>query len=306
MSASRIKTVEPTVLGLVAIGVAAALWAVSAAVASDLFARGVPPLELAAARAGVAVLGFGLIALVRREAGSGAGVPALHLIAFGLSIALVNAAYYLAIDHLAVAVAIVLQYTAPAFVVTHTAIRARRLPTAQVAGALVLALVGVVVASELPAGDVGDLDGLGILFGLASGILFATYTLLSEKVGAAYGPVGGMLRAFAIATAFWIIYQSFNGWPGELFEGANLVPVLYVGVAGTLVPFLLYVWAIGHVVPERAAIAATLEPALAGLVAFVWLDQALSTMQIAGGVLVLAAIVMLQAKRKSRIVAPEP
>lgn len=312
MSTARIKTAPPSVLGLVAIATAAALWAVSAAVASDLFARGVRPLELAAARAVVALLGFGIIALVRREPRGGPGVSggrkvsALHLIALGLSIALVNAAYYLAIDHLDVAIAIVLQYTAPAFVVTYTALRARRMPTAQVAGALVLALVGVVVASELPAGNIGDLDGLGILFGLASGILFATYTLLSEKVGAAYGPVGGMFRAFAIATAFWIIYQSFNGWPGELFEGANLVPVLYVGVAGTLVPFLLYVWAIGHVVPERAAIAATLEPALAGLVAFVWLDQALSTMQIAGGVLVLAAIVMLQAKRKSRIVAPEP
>lgn len=308
MSTARIKTAEPSVLGLIAIALAAALWAVSAAVASDLFDRGVRPLELAAARAGVAVLGFGLIALVRREPGVGGGrkVSAPHLIAFGLSIALVNAAYYLAIDHLAVAVAIVLQYTAPAFVVTHTAIRARRMPTAQVAGALVLALVGVVVASELPAGDIGDLDGLGILFGLASGILFATYTLLSEKVGAAYGPVGGMLRAFAIATAFWIIYQSFNGWPGELFEGTNLVPILFVGVAGTLVPFLLYVWALGHVVPERASISATLEPALAGLVAFIWLDETLSAMQITGGVLVLAAIVMLQAKRKSRIVAPEP
>ncbi|MPZ71490.1 MAG: EamA family transporter, partial [Actinobacteria bacterium] len=77
------------------------------------------------------------------------------------------------------------------------------------------------------------------------------------------------------------------------------------GLAGTLVPFLLYVWAIGHVVPERAAIAATLEPALAGLVAFIWLDEALSAMQVAGGVLVLVAVVTLQVRRKARI-APEP
>lgn len=82
--------------------------------------------------------------------------------------------------------------------------------------------------------------------------------------------------------------------------------ILFVGLMGTLAPFLLYVWAVSKVPPERAAIAATLEPALAGLVAFVWLDQGLSAMQIAGGVLVLGAVVLLQARRKKRIVGPEP
>lgn len=298
-------SLEPSVLGLAAIGAAATLWAVAAVVASDLFDRGVKPLELAEARSVIAVMGFGVLALLRREPRRGARVPAPHLIALGLSIALVNAAYYLAIDHLDVAVAIVLQYTAPAFVVTYTALRVRRMPEGQIAAALALALVGVVVASEVPAGDLGDLDVIGILFGLASGVLFATYTLLSERVGAAYGSIGGMLRAFAVAATFWLIYQSFNGWPAELFAGRNLAPILFVGLAGTLVPFLLYVWAIGHVVPERAAIAATLEPALAGLVAFIWLDEALSAMQVAGGVLVLAAVVTLQVRRKARI-APEP
>lgn len=305
MSRPRSAPIEPSVLGLVAIGTAAALWAIAAAVASDLFDRGVKPLELAEARSVIAVVGFGAIALLRRERRRAARVPAPHLIALGLSIALVNAAYYLAIDHLDVAVAIVLQYTAPAFVVTYAALRLKRMPDVQITTALGLALIGVVVASEVPAGDLGNLDLVGILFGLASGVLFATYTLLSEAVGAAYGPIGGMLRAFTVAATFWLVYQSFNGWPGELFVGRNLIPILYVGIAGTLIPFLLYVWAIGHVVPERAAIAATLEPALAGVVAFIWLDEALSAMQIAGGILVLAAIVTLQVRRKARI-APEP
>ncbi len=305
MSRPKTTSIEPSVLGLVAIGTAAALWAIAAAVASDLFDRGVKPLELAEARSVIAVVGFGFIALLRRERRSAVRVPAPHLIILGLSIALVNAAYYLAIDHLDVAVAIVLQYTAPAFVVTYAALRLKRMPDVQITTALVLALIGVVVASEIPAGDLGNLDLIGILFGLASGVLFATYTLLSEAVGAAYGPIGGMLRAFSVATTFWLVYQVFNGWPGELFVARNLIPILYVGIAGTLIPFLLYVWAIGHVVPERAAIAATLEPALAGVVAFIWLDEALSAMQITGGIIALAAVVTLQMKRKARI-APEP
>ncbi len=304
MTQSGTREVSPA--GLTAIALAAALWAVSAAVAASLFARGVEPLELAASRAVIAFAGFGIISLALRDRASDRGSAIPHVVALGLAIALVNAAYYLAIDHLAVAIAIVLQYTAPAFLVAYTALRRRRRPTPQVLGALGLALAGVLLASEIPGGDLGNLDLLGILFGLSSGVLFATYTMVSERVGATYGPIGGMLRAFGVASLFWVATQSFRGWPAELFEARNIPLILFVGLMGTLAPFLLYVWAVSKVPPERAAIAATLEPALAGLVAFVWLDQGLSAMQIAGGVLVLGAVVLLQARRKKRIVGPEP
>lgn len=299
------NSAPPHLPGLGAIALAALLWALAAAVASDLFRAGVDPLDLAAARAIVATGGFAVLYLSRARSAAKRRSSPWTLIAFGLSIAAVNAAYYLAIDHLAVAVAIVLQYTAPAFVVVYSAFSTRTRPSTGILGALALALLGVVIASELPAGNLGELDATGILFGLASGVLFATYTLLSEGVGSAYGSIGGMLRAFAVASVVWIVFLAWQGWPAELFEAGNVLPVLYVGLAGTLAPFLLYVWAIQRVAPERAAIAATLEPAFAGLVAWAWLGQSLSAMQLAGGVLVLTAILALQAQGRKPL-PPEP
>jgi DME family drug/metabolite transporter len=82
--------------------------------------------------------------------------------------------------------------------------------------------------------------------------------------------------------------------------------VLFVGLAGTLSPFLLYVWGIRRVRAERATIAATLEPVLAALFAWVLLDQSLGPMQISGGVLVCAAVVLLQTRRREPVRAPEP
>jgi drug/metabolite transporter (DMT)-like permease len=297
-------------LGIAAIGAAAALWAIAAAVASDLFDEGVPPVELAEARSVIAALGFVVLAAIRHPPATrrdrARRVHPLHLIALGLSIALVNAAYYLAIDRLPVAIAIVLQYTAPAMVVAYTAVVSRRTPSKEIVIAVVAAVVGVVLVAEVPGGDLGTLDTLGIAFGLCSAVLFATYTLLSEPAGKMWGPIEAMRRAFIVASVAWVLFQIPRGWPQELFDLDNLAQVIYVGLFGTLAPFLLYVWAIGIVRPDRATIAATLEPVLAAVVAWVWLGQDLSLMQIAGGVLVIAAVALLQLRGTRPVIAPEP
>lgn len=294
---------------------AGALWAGAAAVASHLFDNGVSPLELVEARAVIAAAGLGLLSLARRRVhrvsgcggtGSSPSSAVGTVVSLGLALALVNLAYYLAIDRLAVAVAIVLQYSAPALVVLWTATVERRRPSGRVLASLVAAVTGVVLVSELLTGDVGKLDLFGIAMGLASAVLFATYTLLSERAEEAYGPLGAVLRAFIVASVFWIVVQVPFGWPGSLFEPENVLPVLFVGVAGTLVPFLLYVWGVARIRSERASIAATLEPVLAALFAWMWLGQSLSAMQIGGGALVLAAVTSLHATRPEAADAADP
>lgn len=285
-------------LGLAAVALASVLWAVAAIVARTLFEDGVGPTELSQARAYLAFLGFGplLVALRRPHAGiredrTAAPFPLPKLIALGASIALVNAAYYVAIEHLPVAIAIVMQYTAPALVVAWVALAARRPPRAEVTLAVVLAVVGVALASGVSGG--GDLPLIGLLAAGSSAVLFAAYTLLSHDAALTYGPTGAMFRAFGIASLFWLAFQASRGFPGTLVDPDNLWRVLYVGLAGTLAPFLLYVWGIARVKAERAVIAASLEPPAAALLAWLWLEQRLSITQIAGGVLVILAVASL-------------
>ena len=76
-----------------------------------------------------------------------------------------------------------------------------------------------------------------------------------------------------------------------------------MGVVGTLLPFLLYIWAVARVRAERAAIAATLEPVLAAALAWVWLGEELSALQVVGGGLVLGAVLMLQPNARK---SPDP
>ncbi len=114
-----------------------------------------------------------------------------------------------------------------------------------------------------------------------------------------------MLRAFALAALIWVAYQVPNGWPAELVENGNFIPVLFVGIGGTLAPFLLFVWAVQRVRPERAAVVATLEPLFAAVIAWGWLGQTLSVMQVAGGLLILSSVVWLQVSAREPVVAPE-
>jgi DME family drug/metabolite transporter len=292
--------------GLGAVALAAALWALGAVVASSLFDNGVKPLELAAARSVVSALGLALVpAAWPRPASRPPAAVRRSLVGLGACIGLVNSVYYVAIERLPVAVALVLQYTAPAMVVIWTALRLRAKPRNEVLFALLLALAGVALVSGLLGAEVGSADGLGIVMGIASAILFATYTLVGESVISTYGPLGAMFRAFSIAGAGWITWQVFNGWPAELFEPANLPRVLLVGVMATLIPFFLYLWGVERVRAERAAIAATLEPVLGAVVAWLFLNQNLGVVQIIGGMLVIVAVILIQTGRKEPVIIAE-
>lgn len=292
--------------GLAAIALAAALWALGAVVAASLFADGVEPLELAEARSVVAALGLALIPMSWRPPEETPSYAVRRgLLLLGVCIGLVNAVYYVAIDRLPVAVALVLQYTAPAMVVVYMAVRQRTRPRNEVVVAVLLALAGVALVSGFLGADLGSVDGLGVAMGIASAVLFASYTLVGESVTRTYGPLGAMFRAFSIAGSLWICWQIFNGFPRELFDPANLPRVVLIGLGATLAPFLLYLWGVERVRAERAAIAATLEPVLGALVAWVFLGQTLGAAQTVGGALVIAAVILIQTGRSRPVLRPE-
>jgi drug/metabolite transporter (DMT)-like permease len=73
--------------------------------------------------------------------------------------------------------------------------------------------------------------------------------------------------------------------------------MLYVVVAGTMVTFLLVAAALRHISATRVAIIAMLEPVGASAVAFAWLGESFGAAQLAGGAIVLAAILLAQTAR---------
>ena len=284
------RTAQGT-LGLAAIAVAATMFAIAGAVAANLFDAGVTPVELAQVRAAVAFVGLLLVPAARRGRGRGL-VPRVVLL-HGTSLALVTVSYYIALDHLTVAVAIVFQYTGPAMVVSWTAIKARRWPSLRILLCLVMAVAGAALISEIASGRLGSLNLVGVAAGLGSAVLFASMSVLSEISADVFGPLGATLRAWGVAVVLWALYGLAVRWPERALDVELLPQVLFVSIFGTLAAFLLYVWGIERVRAERASIALTLEPVVAAAVAWVWLAQSLSAVQMAGAALVISAVVAL-------------
>lgn len=283
---------SPNRSGLLATIVTVAAWAIAGNVANRLFLSGVQPFELAGASTTIATFGLAILdSLVGRFHAKPIDRPqfALGVILVGLV-----GGNYLAIQRLPVAVAIVLLFTAPILVVLWTSLTSRCLPSRPVLVALSFSIVGVLLVSNLIDSERAEVEWLGILIGLTSAVFFAAYIVLSDRVSATQETIGVMLKVFAVASLFWMAYQLTQGMPWTLLAPENLPNVIYVGIAGTLLPYLLFFWSIQRIQAERAAIAATLEPVLASVLAWIWFGQTLTPMQILGGFLIVVAITWMQ------------
>jgi drug/metabolite transporter (DMT)-like permease len=219
--------------------------------------------------------------------------------------------YFVAITHLDVGIALVIQYIAPVLVAlwarffVHEPVR-RRLWVA-----LALALVGLSLVVDLWGGV--SLNGIGVAASLAAACAYALYILMAERSLQRGRDVFSLLAwGFLFAAVFWALAQPWWTFPTRLLDddaallgrlAHTSAPVWlllgYIVVFGTVVPFALMITALRHIPATRATVVAMAEPVLAGVVAYAWLEESVGPQQIAGGILVLAGIVLAQTARSA-------
>jgi drug/metabolite transporter (DMT)-like permease len=297
-------------LGYAMVWTAATLFAVNGAVAKVILESGVSSLRLAQARSAGALVGFGLvILLVARRTLRVGRAELLSLAVFGIvGLALVQLLYFLAIRRLPIGIALLLEYLAPLLVALWARFVGQEPVRSRVWAALALALAGLTLVVELWGGV--TLDGWGVAAALAGAGAFAAYILLAERGVRRRDPVSFSLYGFLFATLFWALVQPLWSFPlGAFRDEISLLGNLsewtlpawalaaWMVVLGTIVPFWLVVGALRHVSATRVGIIAMLEPVVAAIVAYFWLDESLSPVQLGGGGVVLAAILLAQTAR---------
>ncbi len=287
---------RPATVAVIAVIAAGACWGLGAVIAKTAFDRGVPPARMAEARVAVALLVLGIaLAWARRDLLRPPRASVPMLVAFGLCVAGVNFAYYVAIDRLAVGVAISLQYTGPVLLLALAAATSARKPSrpAWVAGGLTL--VGAVLVSGAVSG-LDRLDAAGLAAALVSAVLFAGYLLTARSAGRRGAqPATVLLWGFVVAVAAWSVAAPWWSWPvNRLSDPRVALSVVGVGVIGTLVPFFLTVGAVRILSSATAGIAATVEPPFAAGFAWLFLSQGLTPVQLLGGACVLAGVILAQ------------
>jgi drug/metabolite transporter (DMT)-like permease len=290
--------------------VAATLFGVNGSVAKVALSSGLSSLRLSEARCAGACVGLMLIVLVRSPSALRLRRhELLRLAVFGLfGVALVQLFYFLAIHRLAIGIALLIQYLGPLLVAIYARAFGHERVRRRIWAALALSLTGLALMVELWRGVA--LDGLGVAFALISAVVFAAYLLLAEYEVQYRDSVSLMAWGFFFATLFWTFAQPWWSFPaGRVAHTVSLqgrlagwhLPVwalvLWVVVLGSIVPFSLIVAALRHVSATRVGIAAMLEPVVATIVAWAWLRETLSPVQLAGAGVVLAAILLAQTAR---------
>ena len=309
LAAAQPRVRRPAV-GYAMVAVAAVLFGVNGTVSKVALSSGLSSLRLTEARCAGACLGLALLAALRDRAELRLRPREWRRLAvFGVAgVAFVQLFYFLAIHRLAIGIALLIQYLGPLLVAIWARTFGHERVRRRIWAALGLSLTGLVLMVQLWRG--GGIDGLGVAFALVAAVVYAVYLLLAEHGVSDRDPTSLLAWGFLFATAFWTLAQPWWSFPrGAVAHTVTLqgrlaawhLPVwglvLWVVVLGTIVPFSLVVGALRHVSATRVGIVAMLEPVVATVVAWLWLQESLAPVQVAGAAIVLCGILLAQTAR---------
>ena len=291
---------------------AAFLWGVSAALGRAAFTgklplgaaalRPIDPLILSQARTTFSLLVL-LPLLVASQGWQRIKMPArdlaycFHLGTLGVAVS--NYFYYVAIQRTNVATAIIVQYTAPVWVLLYVVARGQQKFSLQKVVAVALAVTGIalvigIVRSKLGERQALQLDSYGLFAALLASFSFAFYNVGGHRILARYDRWRVLVWTLTAAAAFWLVVNPPWKILSAHYAPAQWLFLFIFSMISVLGAFSLYFLGLQHLEPTRAIIASCLEPVFSILLAALFLGEVLRPVQTVGIVFVLAAIVIVQ------------
>jgi drug/metabolite transporter (DMT)-like permease len=268
------------------------LWALNLSVTKYILTHGLHPLPYAAVRYGLAAAIFVAITLVAERT---LRVERRHLPLVGLAIAALFAnqlSFVLALDRSTASTIGLLLGAIPIFagllgLVVGSENPSRRFWVGAAVSSLGVGLVAV--------GASGDISGgpAGILLGLSTGATWALYSVTVAPLMRTYSPY--RISALVIPGA-WVLL-AVVGLPATREQdwalGWQVWALLVFATIGPLVlTNVLWFRSIHRIGPARATLAVNLQPFVAAVLAVILLSEPLSALQVAGGALIGAGILL--------------
>ena len=277
---------------------AATCFGVGGIIAKAAFNAGVAPSLLAEWRILFGFLAYAAIFAVIRPSAFKVRRADLPLFAlFGIvGLAGVQWTYYESIQRLPVGVAVVIQYTAPVLLLIWARFRGRKVGS-RLWLAAGLALVGCFFAAGAYDAALFQLNTVGVALSVLSAFIFALYFSLAERILKRYETPTLLIYGFGFALLAWAIFRPLWTLPWTTTTPEVWMLLLGVLIVATVIPFGLTLAAVRLIPAARVGLTATIEPVIAALVAWLVLGEYLAPAQIAGGAVVVIAILVAQSLR---------
>ena len=203
------------------------------------------------------------------------------VVSLGVVLAAMNTCFYVAIDRLPLATVAAIEFIGPVLLALR-GVRSRRNIAAVVA-----AVFGVYLLTHLR--FVGE--PVGVAFAFANAVLFTAYIVLAHHVATRKGASGIDGLAGAMLVAFVVVSPVGIGAVAHaVTDPVALAAGVGVGVASSVVPYVLDQLAMKRLARATYALLVALLPAMAAVIGAIVLAQLPSPVDAAGIALVMAAV----------------
>ena len=201
------------------------------------------------------------------------------VLAFAVSLAGMNYAFYSSLDRIPLGVAVTYEFVGPLGVALAGSRRA-----------LDLVWVGLAAGGILLLSNFGatELDKVGVALALLAGVFWAAYILLSVRVGRRFEGGDGLALAMVVAAVLLTPVGVASGGDG-LLSPAVLAMAVAVGLLSSAIPYSLELEALRRLPSGVFGVLMSLEPAMAALAGFVVLGEDLVARELVAIVLVVTA-----------------
>lgn len=289
--------------GLLLALLTAAAFGTSGAFARSLIDAGWTPAAAVTARvsiAAVVLLVPSIVALRGRWSVLRRNLPMIT--AFGLiAIAGCQVAYFNAVQHLSVAVSLLLEYMGIVLVVGWLWVRHRQRPRRLTVGGTVVSILGLALVLDL----VGDatVDLVGVLWGLVAAIGLAVFFVMSAKSDPELPPIvmagGGMvIGAIALLALGAVGLLPLAATTADVvFAGQDVpwwVPILGLSLLAAVFAYVVGIMAARALGSKLASFVGLTEVLFAVLFAWLLLGQLPTVVQLLGGALIVAGVAMVR------------
>ena len=305
---SRVANRNP-VVGVTAVSFAAVMFGFNASSVKIILGTEISPEQLVLFRATfTAVLAGIFLLLTNKKAFRVTKKELPVLIFYGIfGIALMQWSYSNAVSLLPISVALLIEYTAIVIVPLVSLLLFKEKVRPRLWFGIAAVLSGLAIVSNVWDSDLNP-EGVAWAF-MAAGCL-SIYFLIGEHTQRKRDAMSTLFYTFAVAAVFWAIMNFIN--PAKMIDinlvfnlGGNLdhisMPVwaglLWIGIMGSFIPMLLDYIALGNLSATAVGVIATAETVFATIFAWAWLNESMTTLEVIGGLIVVAGIVLAETSR---------
>jgi drug/metabolite transporter (DMT)-like permease len=224
------------------------------------------------------------------------------LILFGIvGVAMVQALYFVAIERMYIGIALLIEFTAPIWILLFLRFVLKKHVPKGLWYAIALAFTGLLLITQIWSGL--SVDQIGLLAAFFDALALAGYFLIGDLLGKTKSSGAIATWGFGVASLLLVFALPVWNFPVaaltsemnllgrfESYELPGWVLILWIVIMGTIAPYLLVISGLKLLSASTASIFGMIEPVLAGMFAWWWLNESLTTTQLIGCVIVILGI----------------